>query len=66
MQIIIFNTVLSDGVGDYYHMEKIVRHLQQHVEYRDVDMTAIILFDEKGPVAVTARNHKPLGPQTEL
>src|SRR3990167_6899426 len=45
---LMYVNILSDGIGDYYHFEDLMRTLLTDPHYADVEFVAIIYFDYKG------------------
>jgi hypothetical protein len=45
---VIFNTINSDGIGDFSHMEDIVNALLSNPRYSDVEFIPIVCFIEHG------------------
>lgn len=52
---IIFNTVLYDGIGDFFHFEGIMEELLNNERFNGVKFIAFINFHEKGSAKNFAR-----------
>ncbi len=59
-KIIIFNTINSDGIGDFTYFEDIMKKFLIDSKYDDVDFTPIVLFKDGGKDANFARIDKTI------
>ena len=57
---LVFNTVHSDGVGDFKHFEDILKALLANPKFNDIEFIPIVLFESDGKEANYKRMHEKL------